>query len=180
MCTGCRGFTGSASEPCTSFVAVGFKEGSPQVVGIEHHRLIVSRDLVLDDENGIRTTHEQDIVSKAQSEDKVQLGTCSVVVFRLGDEIAVETADRAVGMASSADRLPEFFRAVKRSREGLVFDVPNLEIDQIHFALKYDIGERVIMNIQLFFPWGLVGFGYDLPVEEIDLCLPEGTPIRHL
>ena len=136
MCAECRGFAGPSSEPCTSFVAVGFKEGSPQVVGIEHRRRIVSRDLVLDDENGIGPTHEQDIVSKAQSEDKVQLGTCSVVVFRLGDEIAGETADRAVGMASSADGLPEFFRAVKLSREGLVFDVPDLEIDQIHFALK--------------------------------------------
>jgi len=36
------------------------------------------------------------------------------------------------------------------------------------------------MNIQLNFAWGLVGSGHDLPAEEIDLCLPEGTSIRHL
>jgi|WetSurMetagenome_2_1015567.scaffolds.fasta_scaffold1084790_1 hypothetical protein len=106
----CGGFAGPSSEPCTLFVALGFKEGIPQVVGIEHRRRIVSRDLVFDGENGIGPAHEQNIVSQAQAEEEVQLGICSVEDFRLGDEIAGETASRAAGMASAADCLTEFFR----------------------------------------------------------------------
>lgn len=48
--------------------------------------------------------------------------------------------NRAAGMDRSADRLPEFFRVEVLSPKGLVFDVPDGEIDQVHAVLQ-DVGE---------------------------------------
>lgn len=43
--------------------------------------------------------------------------------------------NQAAGIGCSMDRLPEFFRVEKLSPAGLVFDVPDQEIDQVHSAL---------------------------------------------
>ncbi|MCE5262974.1 MAG: aldehyde ferredoxin oxidoreductase [Deltaproteobacteria bacterium] len=45
------------------------------------------------------------------------------------------TFNQASGMDSSNDRLPEFFSTERLPPNGLLFDVPNGEIDQVHAAL---------------------------------------------
>ena len=64
-------------------------------------------------------------------------------VLEIGREVLrTELAfNRAAGIDRSADRLPEFFRVEKLLPTGLVFDVPEHEIDQVHAVLP-DAGER--------------------------------------
>jgi len=55
-------------------------------------------------------------------------------VLEIGREVLrTELAfNRAAGIDRSADRLPEFFRVEKLQPTGLVFDIPDQDIDQVH------------------------------------------------
>lgn len=65
-------------------------------------------------------------------------------VLEIGrDVLRTELAfNRAGGMDSSNDRLPEFFLAEKLPPTGLAFDVPNGEIDQVHAGLHPSWGDH--------------------------------------
>jgi aldehyde:ferredoxin oxidoreductase len=58
-------------------------------------------------------------------------------VMEIGKEILqTELAfNRAAGLNKADDRLPEFFRVEKLSPKGLVFDVSDKDIDQVHSDL---------------------------------------------
>jgi len=64
-------------------------------------------------------------------------------VLEIGREVLrTELAfNRAAGMDRSADRLPEFFRVEKLQPTGLVFDIPDQDIDQVH-AGPQGVGKR--------------------------------------
>ena len=81
-------------------------------------------------------------------------------------------------MDQKDDRLPEFFKREKLSPKGLLFDVTDREMDQVH--LHPGRSSEANLEVRLRLHWGLDQYVPESQADGMMLQLPEGASVGGL